>query len=129
MVSPNNDKELPPFVDPESPAFREFKELEKTTPQPEPEDRPWWVPPIPPLIPERELEKAPAPIEEAPLDFTLEMKRQQLLPANWPEGVSLFQDVDLALSNLPAQKQEMLVRELLQFLQYLHNLQIPSVEY
>lgn len=118
MVLPNDEnqeKELPSVLDPESPAAREMKELEKTTPQPEPEVSPWVISP-PPTVPKRELEKAPAPVENVPLDFTAEMQRQGLLPFNWPRGVSVFQDVDLALSNLPAQKQEMLVRELLQFL-------------
>ena len=118
MVSPNDEKTLPSPIDEDSPAARELRELETTTPQPEREGK---VTPLTPftdisLIPERELEKAPEPIVDSPLDFTYEMKRQGLLPANWPEGVSLFQDADLALSNLPAQKQEMLFRELLQFL-------------
>jgi len=118
MVSPNDEKTLPSPIDEDSPAAREMRELETTIPQPEREGK---VTPLTPftdisLIPERELEKAPAPIVDSPLDFTFEMKRQGLLPGNWPEGVSLFQDADLALSNLPAQKREMLNRELLQFL-------------
>lgn len=117
MVSPNDEKTLPSPIDEDSPAAREMREMETVTPQPEPETPVTPLTPFAiPMIPERELEKAPAPIVDSPLDFTFEMQRQGLLPGNWPKGVSLFQDVDLALSNLPAQKQEMLVRELLQFL-------------
>lgn len=114
---PDEEKTLPSPIDEDSPAAREMREMETVTPQPEPEGKVTPLTPFNiPMIPERELEKAPAPIVDSPLDFTFEMKRQGLLPGNWPEGVSLFQDVNLALSNLPARKHEMLVRELLQFL-------------
>jgi len=94
---------------------KEFEEADRKVPQP-------GAPPealdVPSVIPEKALEQAPLPQPGAPMDFTNRMREQGLLPDNWPEGVSVFQDTDLALSNLQPDKHEMLVRELLRFMPY-----------
>lgn len=70
-----------------------------------------------PLVgPPGPLEGAPEPVPGAKLDFTEELRRQKLLPNNWPQGVSVFQDAQLAVENLPPQRQELLTRELMRFL-------------
>lgn len=94
-----------------SQAEREFQELEEGVPKPT-------APPFDPqaIIPERTLERAPEPVEAAPLGFTQRMVEQNILPSNWPEGLSVFQDIDMAMSSLSPAKQEILSRELLRFL-------------
>jgi len=75
-------------------------------------------PPVGPAVPElapEEVEQL-TPIPGARVDYTQELKRQGLLPNNWPEGVSVFQDVGLAMENLPPQRQELLTREMMRYL-------------
>jgi len=90
---------------------REWEELNAGVPAP---STPTYEPPS--TLSEEALARAPEPVDAAPLDFTRRMKDMNVLPENWPEGVSVFQDMDLAMSSLSPNKQEVLSRELLRFL-------------